>query len=117
VAQIEEKTALGQNGSTIMMTRKGHRLTMTCSGVRGGLSMPDGSTLFSGTITDRNEIMGVAYTFKRGCPPAPYEVTGVQTSNEIVLRGHAPVRASSDCEVARYDDSAPTARLQFDIAE
>jgi hypothetical protein len=72
---------------------------------------------FSGTITDGNEIMGVAYTFKRGCPPAPYEATGVQTSNEIVLRGRAPLRASSDREVVRYDDSAPSARLQFDIAE
>jgi hypothetical protein len=45
--------------------------------------------------------MGVAYTFKRGCPPAPYEATGVQTSNEIVLRGLAPARASSGCEVVR----------------
>lgn len=115
--EIEEKTALGHNGSTIMMTRKGHQLTMTYSGVRPGLSVQVGSTLFSGTITDRNEIQGSAYTFKRGCPPAPYAVSGVQTNNEIVLRGGAPVRDSSGCAVVDYDDSAPSATLRFDIAE
>jgi hypothetical protein len=114
---IEEKTALGHNGSTIEMTRKNHMVTMRYIGVRPGLSVPEGSLLFSGTITDSNKLQGTAYTFKRGCPPAPYAVSGVQTNNKIVLRGPAPVRDPSGCAVVEYDGSAQSATLQFDIAE
>ena len=114
---IEEKTALGHNGSTIEMTRKNHLLTMKYVGVRPGLPVPEGSLLFSGTITDSDKIQGTAYTFKRGCPPAPYAVSGVQTNNKIVLRGPAPVRDPSGCAVIDYDASAQSATLQFDIAE
>jgi hypothetical protein len=115
--EIEETTVLGHNGSTILMKRKGNRLTMTYSGVRPGLSVPDGSTLFKGTITDENEINGVAYTFKRGCSPAAYDVNGMQTDRTIELRGPAPVRDPSGCETVDFDASLPSARLHFDISE
>lgn len=115
--EIEEKTALGHNGSGVTMTRKGNRVTMIYSSVRPGLSVQDGAMLFSGTFSGSNRIQGTAYTFRRGCPPAPYPVSGIQTNSKIVLRGAAPVRESSGCNVIDYDDSAASATLQFDIAE
>jgi hypothetical protein len=114
--EIEEKTPLGHNGSGVLMTRRGPQVTMTYSSVRDGLSVQEGELLFSGTITG-NRLHGTAYTFRRGCPPAPYAVSGIQTSARIVLRGPAPVRESAGCNVIGYDDSAASATLQFDIAE
>jgi uncharacterized protein len=114
---IEEKTVLGHNGSTIEMVKKGSAVEMRYAGVRPGLSVPEGSVLFRGTVGDSGHMQGTAYTFKRGCPPADYKVTGQQTNNRIVLRGPAPVRDSQSCDVVGYDDAAPSSTLVFDIAE
>lgn len=48
-------------------------------------------------------ISGTAYVFKRGCEPAPYEVSGRQHGwHTLVLKGAAPVRAKANCEITGY---------------
>ena len=64
------------------------RSTMADVGVR------EGTLLFRGYETD-GRWLGVAYVFKRGCPPIPYRVEGNLYSNErgvwsVHLRGPAP---------------------------
>jgi hypothetical protein len=64
------------------------RSTMADVGVR------EGTLLFRGYETD-GRWFGVAYVFKRGCPPIPYRVEGNLYSNErgvwsVHLRGPAP---------------------------
>jgi hypothetical protein len=50
-----------------------------------------GTVLFTGTISG-NQILGIAYVFKRGCEPASYPVSGRMGNNVIILEGYAPVR-------------------------
>tara|TARA_R110002020_G_scaffold5971_7_gene24601 strand:+ start:1007 stop:1987 length:981 start_codon:yes stop_codon:yes gene_type:complete len=48
-------------------------------------------------------IRGTAYVFKKGCPPAPYQVTGRQDGwHTLVLKGAAPVRSKTGCKVIDY---------------
>lgn len=52
---------------------------------------------------DKALIKGTAYVFKRGCNPAPYAVSGRQKGwHTLVLKGAAPVRAKSGCNVIGY---------------
>lgn len=59
------------------------------------------------------KIVGTAYAFKRGCPSAPYAVSGGYSPDNItiVLRGAAPVRKG--CEVTGYSVRSPHAVLRF----
>jgi hypothetical protein len=113
----EEVTRLGHNGSTIEMIKKGHQVTMRYSGVRPGLSAQEGAVLFRGIVSDNNTLQGTAYTFKRGCAPAGYAVTGRQTNAKIYLHGEAPVRDRAGCDIVGYDGNGPSGQLEFDIAE
>ncbi|WP_152599527.1 hypothetical protein [Hoeflea sp. BAL378] len=48
-------------------------------------------------------IRGTAYVFKKGCPPAPYQVTGRHEGwHTLVLKGAAPVRSKTGCKVIDY---------------
>jgi hypothetical protein len=48
-------------------------------------------------------VRGTAYVFKKGCEPAPYEVSGRQEGwHTLVLKGAAPVRAKNGCKVVGY---------------
>ena len=59
-------------------------------------------------------IEGTAYTFKKGCEPAPYYVTGQhQQDGTLVLRGAAPVRDKRSCAVKGYSYSSGNAELVF----
>jgi hypothetical protein len=108
----------GHNGSTVeMLTRPNHQVEMRYAGVRQGLPVEEGAVLFRGTISDRGEINGTAYTFKRGCPPSGYEVSGWQMQSRIVLNGAAPVHAPGSCNIAGYDSQGGNARLEFTIGE
>lgn len=52
---------------------------------------------------DNAVIKGTAYVFKRGCDPAPYEVSGHQQGwHTLVLKGAAPVREKNGCKVVGY---------------
>ncbi|MBD9372899.1 hypothetical protein IB238_09745 [Rhizobium sp. ARZ01] len=49
---------------------------------------------------DKTIVKGTAYVFKKGCDPAPYEVSGRQQGwHTLVLKGVAPVRAKNSCKV------------------
>lgn len=44
----------------------------------------EGSVVFKG-FEEGNRISGTAYTYRKGCAPAPYEVVGYFSGNNIVL--------------------------------
>lgn len=111
-------TVLGHNGSTVeMLTRPNHQVEMRYAGVRPGLPVEEGTVLFRGTISDRGELAGTAYVFKRGCPAAGYEVSGWQMESRIVLNGAAPSHAPGSCSIAGYNNHGSNARLEFTIGE
>ncbi|MCJ9749845.1 hypothetical protein MOV61_03835 [Neorhizobium sp. BETTINA12A] len=58
---------------------------------------------------------GIAYTYKKGCAPAPYLVSGHYQGGNLTLLGRAPVREG--CNVVGYSDKGPNARLVFDLSE
>jgi hypothetical protein len=68
-----------------------------------GLSATPGTLLFAGTYDGkRNWYSGVAYVFKKGCPPEPYPVTGIQGGPGIVLLGSPPIRDQNSCAIVGY---------------
>jgi hypothetical protein len=84
-----------------------------------------GTVLFRGdpwVFSEYFETAGIAYTFKKGCEPAPYEVSGKLESGRssgspdyLVLRGAAPVRKKGGCEVVGYNADSPNAVLKFQL--
>ncbi|MEV4610672.1 hypothetical protein MRBLMR1_005809 [Neorhizobium sp. LMR1-1-1.1] len=77
-----------------------------------GLGIQEGSVVFKG-FEEGNRISGTAYTYRKGCPPAPYEVVGYFSGNNIALTGPSPVRAKGSCDVIRYTLDSPNAKLLF----
>jgi hypothetical protein len=71
-----------------------------------------GTVLFEGTL-DGQRIVGRAFAFKRGCPPAPYDVSGAVIGDRIILRGAAPVRSGLGCGVTGYSAASANAELVF----
>lgn len=118
-AEMSGSMFMGHNGSTIQEFSEigNDRVEYRYSSVRPGLSAHEGDVLFRGTKSSRGVVKGTAYVFKRGCPPAGYEVTGRQTNDRVVLRGAAPVHAAGSCDVVRHDPNAASATLVFTIAE
>lgn len=58
---------------------------------------------------------GTAYTFRKGCEPAAYAVTGSATSDgRLIMRGASPIRAKSGCAVVGYTTDSGNAVLVFD---
>lgn len=59
---------------------------------------------------------GTARAFKKGCPPAPYAVSGAKVEGpgqlDVVLKGAGPIRKG--CEVIGYSERSPHARLVFE---
>ena len=59
---------------------------------------------------------GTAYAFKKGCPPAPYAVSGAKVERpgqlDLVLRGDGPIRKG--CNVVGHSERSPHARLVFE---
>lgn len=82
---------------------------------RAGLSVSLGTLLFKGTADKAGKVIGVAYTFKPGCSPAPYRVEGEWDDGVLTLSGAAPKRARSACEVVGYDASSRNANLIFGL--
>jgi len=111
-------TFMQHNGSGIQMLTGSHgRVEFRYTNVRAGLSAREGDVLFRGTLSERGGVNGTAFVFKRGCPPAPYHVSGHQTNTRIVLKGEAPVHEPDSCSIARYDETVPSGTLEFIIAE
>ncbi|WP_156368896.1 hypothetical protein [Methylobacterium sp. Leaf100] len=75
--------------------------------------VPHGTVLFRGRLDVNRPVVGTAYAFKAGCPPAPYPVTGTYSDHAytLKLRGAGPIRRG--CEVVGYSDRSPHATLLF----
>lgn len=112
---------MSHHGSTIQEFTDGHRIEYRYSSIRPGVPAKEGDVLFRGTkhgeASGDFELKGIAFTFKRGCPPAAYQVQGEQTSVRVILRGAAPRRAANSCAIVGYDPNSVNAKLVFDIAE
>ncbi len=98
------------NGSVMYYAATGASRTFTYDQPRRGLGRLAGRMLFRG-VKRGNRMYGTAWTFKRGCRPAAYSVSGRAYGTRIVLRGAAPVRRG--CRVIGYDPYGRNARLVF----
>lgn len=101
------------NGSVIDWFVVGDTIKATYSTPRQGLEgvgVRAGAVLFEGTY-EGSRIVGRAFAFKAGCPPAGYDVIGEEAKGTIVLRGPAPHRAPNSCAVKSYLANSPHARL------
>jgi hypothetical protein len=110
-----ERTML-HNGSVVsIMRERGDMVAIRYLELRRGLpSWMKGQLLFLGTESRTHQFTGTAYTFKGGCPPAAYDVTGALDANgELVLTGQAPVRDQRSCAVLGYTTQSANARLLF----
>lgn len=67
------------------------KASLLASGIR------EGSVVFKG-FEEGTRISGTAYSYRNGCAPAPYEVVGYFSGNNIVLSGPSPVRAKGGCD-------------------
>lgn len=83
---------------------------------RPDLHVAEGTVLFRGTAKGRR-YAGTAYTFKPGCEPAPYPVSGARDDKRdiIVLTGPAPGRIPNSCELTFGSMQSKNARLVFDV--
>lgn len=73
----------------------------------------EGTVVFRGHLRSERRVQGVAYAFKDGCAPAPYQVAGSYSRDggTLILRGLGPVRHG--CEVVAYSERSPHAALKF----
>ena len=80
---------------------------------RAGLPVSPGQVVFEGRRRG-NRISGTAYTFRSGCAPAPYHVSGIITNeHRVVLTGRSPRRASGGCAIIGYTANSSNSRLVF----
>ena len=101
------------NGSVMYYHAQGASRTFTYYKPRKGLERLRGKVLFTGQKHGW-QMAGTAYTFRKGCAPAPYDVGGdAATPGRIVLDGAAPVRARGGCKVIGYSRNTGNARLVF----
>lgn len=120
-AQMSEGVFWGHNNSYMSIIRNGDSVTIRYADPKSSLrrhGVRRGTVLFRGQMTG-NRIRGTAYTFKQGCQPASYNVSGRYTEADygvktIVLRGVAPIREG--CEVVGYIRNSSNARLEFGYA-
>lgn len=110
----DEATYL-HNGSQMSVYSFQDEIYISYERPRAGLAVNgvrQGTRLFEGRyVGDR--IVGTAFTFKQGCAPAPYRVSGFERGGTIVLNGAAPVRIKGGCSVTGYSSSSGNARLVF----
>ena len=99
------------NGSQMLLQSSGNSRIITYHNPRPGISARPGQVLFEGRRVG-NTYRGTAYTFRSGCRPAPYKVSGrLRSETRIVLRGAAPKR--SGCRVIGYTKNSGNSRLVF----
>jgi len=99
------------NGSQMLLQSDGDQRIISYLFPRPGISAQPGEVLFRG----RNRAsfyQGTAYTFRRGCEPAPYQVSGsINSPTRIVLNGASPRR--SGCQIIGYTNNSGNSRLVF----
>jgi hypothetical protein len=107
VCAFGDESVWSHNGSTIRWVSDGNKRTAYYLAPRAGLNVETGQILFEGERRG-DDIKGTAYTFKVGCPPAPFKVAGkVTNEHEILLEGVQPVRASG-CKATSTESAALT---------
>jgi hypothetical protein len=118
-ANAPEPTRVGSayhNNSEMLVSEwKDGSVEITYNHPRSGLAVAQGTLLFRG-VRDGARYSGTAYTFKTGCPPAPYAVIGVKDSKKelIVMTGTAPRRDPISCDVTGDSAQSGSAKLVFD---
>jgi uncharacterized protein len=91
------ETVWTHNGSTIRWVSEGSDRKAYYQIPKAGLraiGIIPGQLLFEGHRRG-DSIEGYAYSFKKGCPPSPFAVSGkVVSESQIVLNGRTPTRAA-----------------------
>jgi hypothetical protein len=113
---VRRDTAFHNNSQMLVSEWKDGAVEITYDSPRPGLPVAQGTVLFRG-VRDGGRYSGTAYTFKAGCPPAPYPVTGIEDRKRelLVLSGGAPHRDPHSCEVIGQSDQSGHAKLVFDM--
>ncbi|MGG7517629.1 hypothetical protein ACQ3G6_07080 [Allorhizobium undicola] len=107
---------MGHNGSLMFFHQKQHIIVYSEPKPSIAGSIKPETVLFRGWSVANEWISGIAYTFKQGCDPAPYFVSGNDNGSlQLRLSGKAPVREG--CKVVGYTDKSPNATLVFDRGE
>lgn len=117
-ALAADATLWNHNGSVMLLLLDGEDLSIYYDRPKAGLDrigIGEGTLLFEGTEQPGGFIEGYARTFRKGCPPAEYTVSGTRYDDDVSfeLRGAAPVRASGACEVVDYSGTGSNAKLVF----
>ncbi len=114
--QVYQERVLNHNGSAMrVLPHEGKILYLE---PRKGLApaIKSGQVLFEGKPwTPGGAFSGTAYSFRKGCPPAPYRVESFYEAwvETLTLRGAAPVRETRGCKVIGYNLESDNATLQF----
>ncbi len=108
--------SMGHNGSLMFFHQKQHIIVYLEPKASMAGTVTPGTVLFRGWSVPNEGVSGVAYSFKKGCHPAPYLVSGYDNGSlRLTLVGKAPVRKG--CDVIGYSDKSPNAKLVFDRGE
>lgn len=115
-----DATLWNHNGSVMLLLLDGENLSIFYDRPKPGLDVigiGQGTLLFEGTEQPGGFIEGNARTFRNGCPPAEYYVSGTRYDDDIniELKGAAPVRASGECGVTDYSETGSNATLVFEF--
>jgi hypothetical protein len=113
-AEAQEMAPMLHNGSLMLIVQDKEHVEIRYETPRPGLSVTKGAIVFSGTRDNHGNYRGTAYTFKRDCPPAPYDVAGKVSDRGITLYGRAPVRAANSCQVIAGASNPNSSRLVFE---
>jgi hypothetical protein len=112
---VHVDSAYHNNSEMLVSEWKDATVEITYNHPRPGLAVAEGTLLFRG-IRQGARYSGTAYTFKAGCQPAPYAVTGMKDPKRemIVMTGAAPRRDPHSCDVTGESAQSGSAKLVFD---
>ncbi len=106
----------GHNGSTVFFDQRRNLIVYEEPKPSLAGTVKPHTVLFHGWMITGGYVRGVAYTYKKGCKPAPYFVEGYdQGGGSLTLKGKAPVRKG--CDVVGYTEKSGNATLVFDLGE
>lgn len=107
---------IGHNGSLMFNHQKQHIIVYSEPKPAIAGSIKPDTVLVRGWAVPNEWFSGIAYTFKKGCEPAPYRVSGhLNGGPNLTLQGKAPIREG--CDVVGYSDKSPNAKLTFELFE
>ncbi len=107
-AMVENRSVFDHNGSAMIVDPATGTIVYRDPKKSIAGTVKPGALLFKSDAPwdpydDGQVVRGTAYVFKKGCDPAPYEVSGKQQGwHTLVLKGPAPVRAKNGCKVIGY---------------